>query len=81
MEVLVKAPEYYIQQCGCCGTVLKYSKCDIHIANKPFEVENGNECTCSFDAIICPSCGNPIEAKREWLIEIGWIKNLLESAF
>ena len=79
MEILAKAPEYYIQQCSKCGAVLKYSKCDIHVAYVPFYAADGTEWKCSFDSIMCPSCNSPIEAKREWLIEIGWIKKLIEN--
>lgn len=79
MEVLTKAPECYIQQCVRCGAVLKYSKCDIHVADVPFFTEDGTQYRCSFDSIVCPSCDNPIEAERTWFIEVEWIKKLLDN--
>lgn len=79
MEILAKAPECYIQQCDRCGAVLRYSKCDITLANIPFYVDNGDKWLCTYDSIICPSCGEALEAKREWFIDIGWIKKLLEN--
>lgn len=79
MEILAKAPEYYIQQCKICGTVFKYSKCDINLSNIPFYAEDGTEWRCHYDSIMCPTCNHPIKAEREWLIETGWIKKLLEN--
>lgn len=79
MEILAKAPECYIQQCDCCGAVLRYSKCDIHMSGVPFYVDNGDQWVCGYDAIICPSCNEVLKAKREWLIDMGWIKKLLKS--
>lgn len=79
MQVLAKSPECYIQQCGHCGSVLKYSECDIHISDVPFYTKGGEEWTCGFDSILCPCCDNIIEAKRIWIVEAELIKKFLDN--
>lgn len=75
MQILKQAPECYIQQCEYCGTVLKYSECDINVKNKAFEMKNSDglvlvpDCVCSYDSFVCPSCNHINEAKRKWMIE------------
>lgn len=74
MQILKEAPECYIQQCKNCGAVLKYSECDINVANKEFKYTDPNcpDITfafCIYDSFVCPSCFSINEAKRKWMIE------------
>lgn len=75
MQILKEAPECYIQQCKYCGAVLKYSECDINVADKNFNIidsdgfERVSSCRCSFDSFVCPSCYEINEARRKWMME------------
>lgn len=70
MTVLHESPEYYIQQCDKCGAVLKYSLHDIHIAEKPFFVNNDESpWYASFDAIVCPCCKSMLVATKNWFYD------------
>lgn len=65
MTVVERSDECYIQQCRECGAVLRYSMNDIHIKEKPFRVSNdGLPYVVSFDSIVCPQCGEILEATR-----------------
>lgn len=70
MQILKEAPECYIQMCQYCGTVLKYSECDIRLANTEFETADGGWGVCMYDSFECPSCHAINEAKRRWLFDI-----------
>ena len=68
MQILKKSTECYIQRCEKCGSVLKYSECDIHAKNKQIKTEDDQykiTTVCSFDSFVCPSCGEINIANRE----------------
>ena len=64
MTILTKSPEVYIQKCEKCGAVLQYSLNDIYVKDKGHFI-NGVQTACSFDFIVCPSCGEKLFATKE----------------
>ena len=65
MTVIERSCECYIQQCRKCGAVLRYSMNDIHVKDKPFRIANDVlPYITSFDGIVCPQCGEILEANR-----------------
>ena len=68
MQIIKDTPDCYIQQCEYCGTVLKYSECDIIPKNRSFTTSDGGWGVCSYDSFECPSCHTHNEAKRRWFM-------------